>query len=748
MVHGLSARRKRASFRFALCSTAALLGLAGAASAQEADTFALEEIIVTATRRAENIQDVPYNISVVGGADVARMGMEDISDIARATPGLTLIDAGPRNINATIIRGLSVDALSSPEFANNGTVASYINDTPVLTQPKLIDINRVELLRGPQGTLYGSGSLGGAIRYIVNNPDLDDTRGSAKVRLFQLEESDGLSYEAFGVVNVPIIENKLAARLAVNYLDDNGFVDYPLILTGPQKDVDHEKRLTTRGSVTFVPHERVELTGSFFFDKLDAGGRTAVNPDFTGDDYSLGLRYEEPLKARDRLWALEAKIDLDVVDLVSSSSYVKQQSAGQRDQTDLLLGFEYGYEDYPEFSAFTREETDFEAFVQELRVVSKHDGPIQYVAGAYYTDEDARDISKEFVPGFPAFAGIDRPDELEYFSDDTESNKESALFGELTYNVTDAWQVTGGARWFRLKQDVQGCTALPLIQDSPFPAIDFDCEGGKSTIKDTIFKLNTSYDFTDDVMTYATFSQGFRRGGANKVPGGVFEILPEERSFGADSVDNYELGMRSEWMDRRVQVNAALFYIDWSDIQVFGRTVNGDLPITKNAGKARSKGLELQAQFAATENLTLTGGYAYVDAEIAEDYVNGDDVFEKGTRLPGSPRHALNVAADLEQPAGTWGRLTWHGDVSYSSSITTSGIRSDGDYAKFDGNIITNVSVSLDRDDGWLAKLYVKNLFDEYEYLGQRGATSYGEQGRFYLIPRPRSFGIEIGKSF
>lgn len=763
--------------RLAACSSLALLALAPAAlgqtapppSTQTAEAPALEEIIVTATRRAESVQDVPYNISVLGGGDVERLGLTDISELARVTPGLTLIDAGPRSVSSTIIRGLSVDPLRTPDTEDNGTVATYINETPLLIQPKLIDVARVEVLRGPQGTLYGSGSLGGAIRYILNNPDLDETGGSAKVRLYSVKESGSLSYEGTAVANVPLIEDKLAFRVALNYLDDSGFVDSPLVIGGGKKDVDDEQRFTTRASATFVPVEWLSLTGSFYYDQSQAGGRTGVNPGFrpnpnrdanndrprnqpqvTLGKYDIGSRYEEPADARYRIWALEAKAELGFADLVSSSSYIKQQDNGQRDQTDLLLGFDYGYEDYPDFSAFTREDDDLRIFVQEVRLVSTTDGPLQYVVGGYLTDEKLESISREFVPGFPQFAGINRPDALEYFEFAPSKDKERALFGEVTYNITDAWQVTGGARWFNLKQDREFCLAFPLIDGSAPDEVALECEAGDSDIKDSIFKVNTSYNITEDVMGYFTWSQGFRRGGANSIPvGGQVNIDPRDRFFNPDTVDNYEGGIRSTWLDNRLLFNAALFYIDWKDIQVATRTQTGSIPITANAGSARSKGLEIETRFAATDELTIGGGYAFVDAELTEDTVTRNGTFRDGTRLPGSPRHAFNLSLDYEQALGDVGVLTWHLDGNYSSGITTAAITENNpDFDTFGSYTLVNASVTLDREDGWSAKLFARNIFDTYEYIGQRGPAAYGEQGRFFLIPRPRTIGIEIGKTF
>ncbi|MDX2238081.1 MAG: TonB-dependent receptor [Hyphomonadaceae bacterium] len=735
---------KRAAW-FAACSTLAI-GLGAPAMAQDGGD---EEIIVTATRRAADVQDVPYNISAVGAAEIERLGLEDVASLARVVPGLAVIDAGPRNIGSTILRGISVDPLRTPDTNDNGTVATYINETPILIQPRLIDVQRVEVLRGPQGTLYGSGSLGGAIRYIVNDPVMNTFSGDASAGFYQISEADNLSYETQGHLNIPLVDDHLAARIALAYVDDSGFTDYPLIRTGAQSDVDEEQRVTGRASLTWAPDDLFKATLSYYLEESDSGGRTGANP-FLAGDYALALRFEEPLERRDNITALEMTLDIGFADIVSSTSKVSQTLSGQRDQTDLLIGFGYGYELYPDFRSFTREDEDFEAFVQELRIVSDLDGPVNYVAGVYYTDEDLYGTSKEFVPGYPQFISVLRPDNLEYFSTDDTQNEEVAIFGELTYYLTDAWQVTGGARWFNLTQDTESCIAFPLFDDPNTTDISFGCRSGTTDINDTIFKFNTSYAFDADKMAYFTFSQGFRRGGANNVPvGGQVNILPDELAFEPDTVDNYEIGLRSEWFDGRLLANVAVYNIDWSDIQVAARTATGSIPITANAGTARSQGVELETRFHATDRLTLGGSYAYVKAELTEDFTSSGDVYRDGTRLPGTPEHQLIVAADYLVPTETLlGDVNFHADVSYRSDITTYADVTNPDFTTLDGYTVINTAVSFEREDGWRGRLYVNNLADEYAYIGQRGPEAYGQQGRFYLINRPRTIGVSIGKSF
>ncbi|GGZ25007.1 TonB-dependent receptor [Asticcacaulis endophyticus] len=763
------------------------MGAALPTMAQEDPAADVTEVIVTATRRATSVQKVPYNISVIGASDLSTKGITELSELSRAIPGLSVRDVGSRDNASIILRGLSVDPLRVSNAGDNGSVAVYINDTPVFNQPKIFDIERVEVLRGPQGTLYGSGSLGGAIRYIVADPKMK-YEASAGGKVYQIAEADDVSYQVNGMVNLPLISDTLAVRVAAQYLDDSGFTDYPFIISGPKSDLDYEERVTARASLLWTPTEDFEANLSYYMDNVKSGGRTGGNPGFVlpaaadgnGDgytnsypansaamigrvlgDYEIGQRFEEPQSTFYKLTALEMKYDLGFADIISSTSYTKRTGLGRRDQTDLLLGLGYGYESYPDFRAITREIDDFEAVVQELRLVSNDGGVFDYVAGVYYDNENLFGTSEEFTPGFAEFIGGTRTDNLEYYSRSRSLYSEWAVFGELTWHITDQWQVTGGARSFKLNTKSSECTVFPLYEDANNNGYTCNEDVGKGEVKDTIYKLNASYQWTPDVMVYGTFSQGFRRGGTNILPpegGQVFDIDPSQREYAPDTVDNYELGVRSQWFDRKLTVNAAIFNIKWQDVQL-SSLAPGNLPITANAGEANSKGIELETLWRATDALTLSFGYAYTNAKLSEDFykerTNGRVIadFKEGTVLPGTPEQQIGLAADYLLPFSDWGALTLHGDISYSSEITTSAEPFRGDDANLDyktlkGFTQTNLSLGWEPKDNLGIKLYVDNVFDEYAYVASQGEATYGLQGKFDIPIRPRVIGISINKKY
>ncbi|WKE65099.1 TonB-dependent receptor [Gallaecimonas kandeliae] len=719
---------------------------------ESADDASVERIQVTASRRLTTTDEIPYNISVLDANKMGEQGINNLADLGYAIPGLTVIDTGPRNDKPMIMRGLTVDELSSNDGGGNGgTVSVYVNDTPLLVDLNLIDIDHVEVLRGPQGTLYGAGSLGGTLRYILKKPQIGEADGYVGGKLYQVKEASNPSGELYGAANLPLGSDDFALRVAASYKKDSGFVDYPDIIKGPKKDVDDEESFNGRVALRYSPSDNFDATLTHLVQSQNVGGRTAVNPAFTGDKYSNGLRYEEPLNRDVDLTSLELNWDLDFATLSSSTSHTKLTEKGQRDQTDLLITSIWpGYADYPVFSAYTHEDVDNKAFTQELRLASNDDGgKVLWLVGGYYSHENNHDRSIEYTPGYPQFIGLDRPDNIEYYEDNKEKATETALFGELTYRLTDAWDATFGARAFHLKQNQTSCLDFPLYYERPGTGIEPDCSLGEGKNSDVIYKFSTFYHFTSDVNVYALYSQGFRRGGSNGVPaGGQVSFTDAEKQYSPDTVDNYELGWHSNWLGGSLSFQGDLYYIDWKDIQVAGKTAEGSIPITVNGGKARSQGLELESVYAPVRGLLLTAGYSYTDSRLAEDAPSLDG--KDGDRVPGVPRHEGNVSATLIQDYGSVeGRytLSLYAKSSVHTRVNNNPGTRNADDQKLPGFAIVNASASFSLDD-WMLRLYANNLFNRYAYVGARGARDYGEQGQFYFINRPLTVGAELQYRF
>jgi outer membrane receptor protein involved in Fe transport len=776
----------------------------------------LEEIVVTATRRSELVQDIPINITALAGQEIEQNRLVSIEEIARYVPGLQVVDRGPRDeITDIIVRGLNTDGLG-PGFISD-TVASYIGEIPLPVDVKTNDLERVEVLIGPQGTLYGSGTLGGAIRYIPNKPDPDGFSLDVHTSLYTMSESSGLSHDTGFVANLPLVDSKLALRVSLDYLDDEGFIDYTRVVqeagvSDPEpdfsdpteyaanlqafEDVNGEQTTSGRVALRWTPNNSFDGTLTYFFQNVEAEGRQLVHVESIGTgSYESGLRYLEPSAYDNQLLSLEIIADLGFAELTSATAYSEYDELGQRDQTDLLLDFEYGYEFFPTFSSFTREIDDQWTITQELRLVSTSNSAFSWIIGAYFNKFDQYATSEEFTPHFDQFAidnfgGVQlRPDSLEYYSITDDAVEESAIFGELSLDFADDWSATLGFRVYEFDEELTSGFALPLFETvflgEPQDSINIDPGVNNAEDDGTLFKFNLSYEIDEARMTYLTVSEGYRIGGVNAVPACTPEqissgtqqlcALPNEVLIKPDTTTNYELGLRSYWLDNRLLLNAAVYFIEWEDIQVSDVTEFGSLPITGNGSGAESKGIELASRFAINDNWELSGTYSYTNAELTDDAPGlvSNLTATAGTRLPGSPENQGSLTLEYDT-------TVWDGkelDIRYSwvhqgniFNIPGGGIQLPLDPDNM--NMPTNermgeklptynlhsISATVTAEQ-WYAQMFVDNLYDEYAIVGTRTtqrllAENRGTIGGFSLrsygryIARPRTIGLSFGYNF
>ena len=773
-------------------SVAAALGLAaplGGAFAQPVtdDGTVLEEIIVTATRREANVQDVPFNMVALGPEALSDLRINNLAEFARAVPGLYVPNQGPRSSNLITVRGLNVSSLSDAIANGNGTggtVATYLGDIPLFVDLQMIDVERVEALLGPQGTLYGAGTLAGAIRYLPNRPDPAGFEASAGGRLYSINESDGTGTDVWGVVNVPLVEDRVALRVAAGYVNDPGFVDYNYIVREPgvsnpnpdfddpadvaanlrkQKDVDTEETFTGRVGLFWQVTDAVDANLTYYYQDQQVGGRT-VNHDraFGTGRYVAASRFLEPSDKTNHLLALELKWDLGFAELTSATGASKFESFGKRDQTDFLMDLDYGYEDFPQFAAYATDDLEENTFNQELRLVSQGTQKWNWIAGAFYNRYEGDGVASEYTPGIPEWYGLPAGTaDLEYLAVSHRTFEEMALFGELGYQWTDRWQVTAGARWFDYDDQ--------LALETSFPFFDTVLnDNNKTSDNDVIFKFNTSFKFTPDVMGYLTISEGYRQGGLNSGPP-CQDPIPDEQTFclkadevliKPDTTTNYEVGLRSLWLDGRLIVNAAVYRIDWNDIQVAGTSDVGEVPITVNGGTAETRGIELSTRWAITDSLRLAASIAFNDAQLTSDapgLVDGEDAFD-GDRLSGSPEQQGTLLLDYTRPLDNGWTLNANYSLTAVSDVYTKvGLRNNGE--ALPGYAIHGASIGMGVGP-WTASLYVDNLFDKYAVTSVRRDPSYIRQiERTDLAPidsrtyfqsmlRPRTMGLEVTYRF
>jgi iron complex outermembrane receptor protein len=796
------------------------LPLAGAGfiSPTFAQENGIEEIIVTATRRAATVQDVPINIAALDGRRIEQQGFGEISELLAFVPGINAVDQGGRNGNVVIIRGLNAEPLGQGNGNGVGdTVATYLGEIPLPIDLKLNDLQRVEVLLGPQGTLYGAGTLGGAIRYIPNKPNTEESLFEVRGDVYDINQGDGLSTD-FGLTFNQPLSDTLSVRGSVDKLDDKGFIDYPFVVRtpgvsepdtdrndaaasaanfNPSRDANSQEITSGRIAVRWQPSDSFDTTLTYFFQDEDNAGRSVsgARGGFATPRFASPSRVLEPNEEENRLLALEITADLGFAELTSATGIASYEEVGQRDQTDLLIGLEYSYETFPTFTAFTREEIEQDFFNQEIRLVSTSDSKLNWIVGAFYNKFESVDISAEFTPGYAQFAGFDRPDDLEYFAAGSSETIESAVFGEIGYQITDQWQVTIGGRFYDYEIELQSTVDFPLF-DPDFVAANLDQVASRAFDPElrqadngTLFKFNTSYEVSDDVTVYATISEGFRIGGGNGggacaafdpnaqqgacnlAPGQQFGPGPndfaefDERAFGPDQTRNFELGAKTQWADGRVTVNGALFYVDWQDPQLASATVNASTPITINANGAESKGIELSGDWLATDQLRLRGSFSYTKSELSalvpslnrtitppgfssafEDGLDGD-------RLPGSPETQFSFFASYDIPLANGREIhlnssySWQGDV-----LSRPGGRANG--LTLDSFGVANTSAVYETEQ-YSVTLYINNLFDEFAETGVQSTqlsnqNVSGANVRSFLsnVLTPRTIGMRFNYRF
>ena len=853
------------------------------ASAQE-----LEEILVTATRRETAITDIPINITVISSDDLKAKRAFGLGELTRIVPGVAFIDEGPisrGNNNTIILRGLNAAASdNNTNFPNQfaGAVATYLGETPVFFNMTLKDLERVEVLRGPQGTLYGSGSVGGTIRFLPNKPSFDDGfNWEIDANTYLTEDSDEMSYGTDMIVNIPLIENQLAARVAGGYLRDSGFIDavgrvatgagnLPLnsipgdlnsgFVNAPKEDVNDTDKWWVRASLLWQPTENFSVNFLYQHEDIEMDARQVIARSFTGgvldtsnenpggvgpnefgcpsapaslaaigyapfaclgpggqsafpngsavfpapgDNENLIGLGEEPWTVNADVVNAEVNIDFGFATLTSSTSYHDVEQTFVRDISGFFEavrtpgGFPvnafYGY--MPNLLGLIGGWQQDEAVTQELRLVSNWDRRWDYVVGFYYEDSEDFVHEDNAVPGFydfcaqagitlpgsascygifgvpPGFVGDNShlaPDPLVgdiLFNLDRKLDFEDiALFGQLTFHVTDQWQITGGIRSFWQEISVDYIQTLPFCgagcaEDLTDPLGTTAVGPVKSNFQDQIFMVNTSYDISDNMLAYFTWSEGFRRGGSNTLPtAGFYASLPNFITYEPDQATNYEIGLKGRNLFGRFTYSLAGYYIDWENFQ-FEALSPGGLAGVFNGEAARSLGVEVQARGKIAENLSLDIGYSYTDAQITEDFtlfdlapftgelVTGQQMFD-GDPLPGVPEHSVAIGLDYFQPLkfGNGWTLNYHVDGSFrdeTQSTFNPTSQSGLQYYEMDSFWIWNASLTLNAGN-WDAGFFIRNLGNEEGISGGGEAGGFGFRGESLNIVRPRTFGLTV----
>jgi outer membrane receptor protein involved in Fe transport len=777
-----------------------------------ADSGQLEEIVVTATRRELNLQNVAQSVTAYSTADIAKHAMQGVADVIAALPSVNLVAAMPGR-NAIVMRGVST---GSSEYRTDSQVAVYLDDQPMTSnstqvEVRLIDLARIEALPGPQGTLFGSSSQSGTIRYITNKPDPAQFSSQVDAEVGTTKGGDP-SYDVSGHVNIPVNDD-IAIRAVAYYSVEGGYVDNVLgpTLMGDRTNADvveknwnDYKTWGGRIAARWQINPAWETTLSLISQTGKATGAWESDPVL--GDYKITRFFDE---YRDDDWyqtSLNVKGDLGFAELSVTASYFDRSIKYEWDNANYSQhrSADYGFDPQSgEPGPWSVYNTGFEIgttfndqkqkrSAYEVRLTSQGESRFAWMAGAFFEDvEDAwhsgaklpgllGTVAWEYAQYYACYAneqGFDvacpLPQTDIYYSHKYKKNiKQTALFGEVTYNLTDRWSVTGGARWFeydRNQRDIYNQPlGLPIYKD--FEGGGRNESQGKES--DTVFKVATQFHIDDDRMLYLLYSEGYRLGGSNSARAAEGGILPP--TYKPDKLSNYEAGLKSQWLDHKVTLNVAMFFMQWTDIQLDVSGSAADNPWwmrgTFNGGKAEQKGVEVNGAWQVTPQFKVEGSAFFADPEFSEEtiYPDGGLAIPAGTVMPISPEQKFWASAEYTLPnfmgwdGNLWTRLSY----SYQSEVW----RSTGAIAEYvdattpeqkaaarellmPSYSTGTLQVGFTADSGWETALIVRNLFDEtgYSYIS---GSNYGElfnDPRYKYVrslQRPRSISLSFTKKW
>ena len=763
----------------------------------------IEEVLVTATRRSESVQDIPMSVSVLGETQLEDLNITDMEDYIMMLPNVSFVTLGPSS-GDIYIRGISSGGESS--LGANPSVAVYLDEQPVTAvgqylNPHVYDVNRIEVLAGPQGTTYGANAQSGAIRIITNQPSTEGFEASVSFGMEQPKSGD-ISHLTEGFVNIPLSEN-MALRLVGYNKEQGGFIDNVpgthtfsrgyiragLDPASPLNDVaaditvdnsaiaeENFNDATTRGARAALAvdlNDSWTLTAAAMMQDVEANGVwdhdpsigdlevMRLMPDWSTDEWTqMSLKVEGEFLGG-TLTATAADLERDTEQYADYSLY-----------SDYYVSYGFVepyyncYVSYTGFCGDPREQytntTNIERSNYEIRFVSDPDAPVRYMLGYYGVEVDTASDSDWHVMGLNGTPlAVDAPD-IYWTTDFVRSYEETAYFGEVSVDVTDALTLSASARKFDYEGGLNGfsgtvwwpCGGWGPQGDRPVSNYGEDCAPVPRVTEanDSVYRVSAEWQMNDDVMLFATWGEGYRPGGLNRFCAtrlqdglgdqGAVNIGCE---FLPDFLTAREVGFKSSLLGGSLRLNGAIFFQKWNDFQ-FSRLDTSISPITLtyNVGNAESNGYELDFTYMITENWSLSGAASWVDSELTSDYAqNGVDVnAAAGTTLPRVPGRKGNLAT----------RYSFGNDYFLQGAYMYTGKSYN---TLFDGGTIStqrrtqeaysvmNLSVGMERED-WSAQVFVNNLTDERGSVWINAVT----WDQRVTINQPRSLGVSFTRSF
>jgi iron complex outermembrane receptor protein len=795
-------RARKAAFlagaSFAACFAAAAPAYAQTEAEQAAQAANEDEdeatIIVTATKREQTLLEVPFSINAQTEEDIRRSGASTIEDLSRNVAGLAVQNLGPGQSQVSV-RGVSAGQIVRDQPGVKEQVGVYLDESVIslsLFTPDLdlFDLNRVETLRGPQGTLFGSGSVGGTIRYITNQPRLGVSEGTIEGNV-NLVDGDDFGGYLKGAINVPLGDKGALRAVAYNTLY-GGFVDALREGGGVDEDVNGGRRTGARLSFLFKPTDDISITPRVLYQEVRADGFnrqeafnlfanpfTTTRPRVTFDKRQQFLLLDEEFKDDIFLADLTASFGFGGVELTSVSSFIDRDILVGRDASALTgsvsvdLGFPAAAVLLPSNLV---DRTDLETITQELRLASRGDGPLQWVAGAFYSQIDRFYRQRLPTPGYDAYtdarfgAGTSAavangfPANSPYNSDLPYDIKQKAVFGEATYDF-GRLELTAGGRYYDFKEQRQFKSGgLFSNGDNRFDTTKSDGFSPRAIL---------SYELSDDIRVNAQASKGFRLGGVNDPLNLPLCTAADKAIFGGfqdyddETLWNYEGGVKGSV--RGITFNAAAFYTDIKNLQVTLDAGSCSSRIVFNVPKAHTMGVEWELSARPARGLGLSIAGSLLEAEFDSTVVSGAGAviggIREGNRLPTVPKFQVAATASYSAPVNERGdeavftasaqhvgsRYTQPSDQEDNPRTFRSGLPFGGATGnepvlldlKLPAYQLVNVSAGLEMRSGLSITAYIHNLFDENALLSfdrERG----GRARLGFNIGQPRTFGLTV----
>ena len=720
----MSSIRWLASVSLAALSLPALLA-AGRADAQQGDQqAALEEVVVTAQKRSERLQDVPSSISVLGKEQIEQASLTSLSEYAGYVPGLSVESGGSPGQSRVVLRGINTNDTGQPPL-----VGLYIDDSPVGSSSGGVrsaqyaidlmpyDIERIEVLEGPQGTLYGAATMGGLVKYVLREPDLHHFSAQVGTDLETLDHSGSVGWGIRGAWSGPLIENQLAIRVSAFKKYEPGYIDN--IGLGIQ-DSNRNSSDGVRLALLWEPTENFKLKAATLLQESRSDNNTAILfntatalPAY-GDDTTLTAR-PEPFYTRTEFSSLSADWNLGFATLTNAPSFMKKHDSISSDESrfgpdiPLLSGGQYAAAPVSAGLLF-----DLRKWTEELRLASPTEQKFQWLVGGFYTHEQAYNFQL-YQPYTTGGAPIDNYPLL--IRAITPSHYvEKAVFADLTYAITSQLDINGGVRYAHNDQDLDSTIDGLLIGSTHVNTPSSD---------DVVTWSGSSrFHLTRDQMFYIRAASGYRPGGAN--------FFPNQPIYGPDTLVDYEAGFKGGFLEDKVQFDATVFDINWNNLQVTQVDSRGFI-YTGNGGKAVSRGVEASLADQLSRSLRLNATLSFIDAHLttAAPGIGG----RSGDQLPGSPRWATTLGADYNRPINSTLSLIAGGAYIYRDRIE-SNVGGAPSTRPMDRRIDVHVGTVLQHVT---VRLYVKNLLGEASY-SQLYPTPY-----FYGTPDPpRTIGLAV----